>query len=195
MPPVMTTVRPAWTIWRGFSTTRRVLNNVQEPSIVEFLVGNVSKVDLHPNAENLYVSQIEIGEEREARTVCSGLVGKIPKNELQDSHVVLVANLKASKLRGIKSEAMVLAASNDSTVELVRPPTGAKPGQPVQFEGYMFGQAKKSIKPKVWQQIQPQLFVNSDGQVVYRTEEGDRLLTTEDGQFCVVNSLREVSVS
>lgn len=44
--------------------------------------------------------------------VVSGLVKHIPLDEMQGRSVVLVANLKPGNMRGIKSQAMVLAASN-----------------------------------------------------------------------------------
>lgn len=42
----------------------------------------------------------------------SGLVKFIPLEEMQRRRVVIVANLKAGNMRGIKSQAMVLAASS-----------------------------------------------------------------------------------
>lgn len=44
--------------------------------------------------------------------VVSGLVKHIPLEELEGRSVVIVANLKAANMRGIKSQAMVLAASS-----------------------------------------------------------------------------------
>lgn len=46
--------------------------------------------------------------------VVSGLVKHIPLEELQGRSVVVVANLKPGNMRGIKSQAMVLAASTPS---------------------------------------------------------------------------------
>lgn len=47
---------------------------------------------------------------------------------MQDRLVVCVCNLKPAKLRGVLSEAMVLCASTPEKVELMNPPSGAKPG-------------------------------------------------------------------
>lgn len=44
--------------------------------------------------------------------VVSGLVKHIPLEDMQGRSVVIVANLKPSNMRGIKSQAMVLAASS-----------------------------------------------------------------------------------
>lgn len=57
---------------------------------------------------------------------------------MQNRLVLLLCNLKPSNLKGVKSHAMVLAASNEdhTKVELVDPPAGAKVGERVTFEGY-----------------------------------------------------------
>lgn len=47
----------------------------------------------------------------EPRVVVSGLKGKVPLESLPGKMVVCVANLKPAALRGIKSFAMVLAAT------------------------------------------------------------------------------------
>lgn len=67
------------------------------------------------------------------RVVCSGLVKYIPIEEMQKRMVVCVCNLKEVKMRGVMSQAMVLAASErvegdaeKEKVELVAPPPGAK---------------------------------------------------------------------
>jgi len=101
------------------------------------------------------------------RTVCSGLNGLVPLEEMQDRKVVVVANLKPVAMRGIKSAAMVLAASprpppgeepshKKEFVELVLPPEGAQAGDKVYFEGYE-GTPETQLNPKkkIFEQIQP----------------------------------------
>jgi methionine--tRNA ligase beta chain len=64
----------------------------------------------HPDASKLFLETIDVGEDK-PRTVISGLVDKVAQEDLQDRMVVLLCNLKPSKMRGIVSEAMVLCAS------------------------------------------------------------------------------------
>jgi aminoacyl tRNA synthase complex-interacting multifunctional protein 1 len=54
-------------------------------SRLDFRVGKIIEVNLHPGADTLYVEQIELGEEK-PRTVCSGLVKFIPIEEMNVSH-------------------------------------------------------------------------------------------------------------
>ncbi|KAG6876722.1 hypothetical protein C0993_000857 [Termitomyces sp. T159_Od127] len=96
----------------------------------------------HPDADSLYVEQIDFAEETGPRTVVSGLVVYIPIEQMRDKLLVGVCNLKSANMRGVKSFAMVLCATSkegkEGGVELVRPPEGAKPGDRVYFEGADF---------------------------------------------------------
>lgn len=66
---------------------------------------------------------------------------------MQNRMVVVLCNLKASKLRGVPSEAMVLCASTPEKVELMEPPAGAQPGDRVTCEAYP-GEPIAEINPK-----------------------------------------------
>lgn len=58
-----------------------------EPDIsitrLDIRVGLIKKAEKHPDADSLYVEQIDVGEE--TRTVVSGLVKHIPLDEMQVS--------------------------------------------------------------------------------------------------------------
>lgn len=103
---------------------------------LDIRIGKVVDVKRHPDADSLYVETIDAGEAA-PRTVVSGLVKFLQPEELQDKLVVLLCNLKPASMRGIKSAAMVLCASDaDHTkVELLIPPEGSKPGDRVVVEG------------------------------------------------------------
>jgi aminoacyl tRNA synthase complex-interacting multifunctional protein 1 len=106
--------------------------DLPNPGMIDLRVGIIRKAEKHPDADSLYVSHIDVGEDKE-RIVCSGLVKYIPLEEMQQRAVVCVCNLKEVKMRGVTSQAMVLAASEKvegdgekEKVELVIPPPGAK---------------------------------------------------------------------
>ncbi|CDO71440.1 hypothetical protein BN946_scf184909.g34 [Trametes cinnabarina] len=131
------------------------------PSMIDLRVGRIVDVKKHPDADSLYVEQIDFGEETGPRTVVSGLVNYIPIEEMQNKILVGVCNLKPANMRGIKSFAMVLAATHkdgkDKGIELVQPPAGSKPGDRVYFEGFEDGQPLSQLNPKkkVFETIQP----------------------------------------
>ncbi|KAK3051933.1 G4 quadruplex nucleic acid binding protein [Extremus antarcticus] len=146
------------------------------PALIDLRVGHILKAENHPNADSLYVSTIACGdapgtentseyEGKVVRTVCSGLNGLIPLAEMQGRKIIAVCNLKPVTMRGIKSAAMVLAASprlapgevdnHAGPVELVNPPAEAEAGERVYFEGWE-GEPDAVLNPKkkVWDDCQ-----------------------------------------
>ena len=146
------------------------------PAMIDLRVGHILKAERHPNADSLFVSTINCGdapgtdntseyEGKTVRTVCSGLNGLIPLEDMQNRKVVTVCNLKPVTMRGIKSCAMVLAASprlapgvednHAGPVELVDPPVAAEAGDRVYFEGWE-GEPEPVLNPKkkVWDYCQ-----------------------------------------
>merc|ERR1719297_643162 len=80
-------------------------------------VGIIKTAKRHPDADGLYVEEVDVGEEK-PRTVISGLVKFIPENEMQNRKAILLCNLKPAKMRGILSEAMVMCACTPEKVEI-----------------------------------------------------------------------------
>jgi hypothetical protein len=46
-------------------------------------VGKILKAWKHPEADSLYVEEVDVGETEGPRTICSGLVKYVPEEELQ----------------------------------------------------------------------------------------------------------------
>merc|ERR1712018_132660 len=80
------------------------------PSRLDMRVGKIVEVSRHPDAEKLYVEKIDLGE-AVTRTIVSGLVDFVPQEEMQGRMVVVLANLKPAKMRGVESCGMVLCSS------------------------------------------------------------------------------------
>jgi methionyl-tRNA synthetase len=76
---------------------------------LDLRVAKVTKVENHPNADKLYVMQIDLGKLGE-RQIVSGLKDYYKPEELEGKNIVIIANLKESELRGVKSKGMLLAA-------------------------------------------------------------------------------------
>ncbi|TVR90424.1 MAG: methionine--tRNA ligase [Spirochaetaceae bacterium] len=108
---------------------------------VDLRAARITEVKRHPEAEKLYIEVIEVGEE-EPRQIVSGLVPHYSENELLGKTIVLVSNLKPAKLRGEKSQGMLLAASaqNAEGKEIVEvlfldDLGDVAPGSPVRLDG------------------------------------------------------------
>ncbi|KAJ1929247.1 G4 quadruplex nucleic acid binding protein [Tieghemiomyces parasiticus] len=167
------------------------------PSQLDLRVGRILECSKHPDADSLYVEKIDAGE-AEPRTVVSGLVKFIPLDDMQNRDVVLLCNLKPVAMRGIKSHAMVLAASSadGTTVELVEPPAGSKPGQKVYFAGFQDGEPEAVLNPKkkIWETIQPGLVTDDDRQALYQNAEGVVHLLQTEGGVCTVKSVTKATI-
>lgn len=194
------------------------------PSLIDLRVGHILKAVNHPDADSLYVSTIAMGDAAGAsedyteyegqvcRTVCSGLNGLIPLAEMQGRKVVVVCNLKPVKMRGVKSCAMVLAASpkvkegeaddHKGPVELVSPPEGSKAGDRVFFEGFK-GEPEGVLNPKkkIWETFQPGFTTTDSLEVAFDASAVEQLgkkdigkLVTESGGVCTVQTLKNAVV-
>jgi len=143
-------------------------------SQLDLRVGLIKQVEKHPDADALYLEQIDIGEEK-PRTVVSGLVKFIPIEEMQNRMCVVMCNLKPAKMRGVVSEAMVMCASTPDKVEPLRPPPTAVPGDRVIWAGlsadnYPSPESVLNPKKKIWERIAPDLKTNSACEAVWKTQ-------------------------
>lgn len=166
-----------------------------KPSMIQLLVGKIVDIKRHPDADGLYVEQIDVGEETGPRTVISGLVNYIPIEKLQNKEVIVVANLKPANMRGIKSHAMLLCATHkdgkEVGLETVEAPAGSKPGDKVYFEGEEYESAtplgQLNPKKKIFETIQPGFttldtkeaaWINPETKSVHRLRTQAGFLTT-----------------
>lgn len=86
-------------------------------SKIDFRVAEIIKVEKHKKADRLLVLQLKVGDD--TRQVVSGIAEHYDPSELIGEKVILVANLKPVKLRGEKSEGMILAATSGKDLKLV----------------------------------------------------------------------------
>lgn len=86
----------------------------------EIAIDDFAKIDLRvatiltaervPKTDKLMKLSVKIGEEE--RTIVSGIAQHYTEEQLVGRNVIVIANLKAAKLRGIESRGMLLAASD-----------------------------------------------------------------------------------
>ena len=86
---------------------------------VELKIATVKSAEAHPNADKLIVLQVDLGSEQ--RQICAGIRNHYTPEELVGKQVVVVANLETAKLRGLESQGMLLAASDDGRVIILTP--------------------------------------------------------------------------
>ncbi len=89
-------------------------------SKLELRIVTVEKAEQHPNADKLLVLTVRMGPE--TRTIVSGIKEHYDPADLVGKKLVLVANLKPVKLRGILSQGMILSGEGpDGGLGLVSP--------------------------------------------------------------------------
>lgn len=81
---------------------------------VELRVGKVLSAEKHPKADKLLVFKVKVGSEE--RQIVSGIAKYYKPEEMVGKQVIVVCNLKPVKLRGVESQGMLLAASDDNNL-------------------------------------------------------------------------------
>ncbi|MBU4242032.1 MAG: methionine--tRNA ligase [Nanoarchaeota archaeon] len=94
---------------------------------LDLRIGKVLEVKPHPDADKLYVLQVDLGELGK-RQIVAGLKQYYEPKDLKGKEIVVVANLQPVKLRGVESQGMLLAATDDKNVAVLSPEKKMKEG-------------------------------------------------------------------
>lgn len=92
---------------------------IEEFRKIELKVGQIKEVQDHPNADKLYVLKVDVAGT--LKQLVAGIKRSYNKEELVGRFVVVVDNLEPALLRGVESQGMILAASDENGVCLVSP--------------------------------------------------------------------------
>ncbi|CFX09426.1 Methionine-tRNA synthetase, type 2 [Syntrophomonas zehnderi OL-4] len=100
------------------AATKSVIT-IEDFAKMDLRVAEVIACEKMEKADKLLILKLKLGEEE--RTVVSGIAKHYSPEDLIGKKVILVANLKPTKLRGVLSEGMILAASDaqDSQLEVI----------------------------------------------------------------------------
>ena len=92
--------------------------------------GNVEQAEVIEKADKLVKLTVDAGDAR-PRTIVAGIRLHYPPETLVGTQIVIIANLEPRTLRGILSEGMLLATSDESGLALIRPDKTIKAGSGV----------------------------------------------------------------
>lgn len=173
-------VKPVPKIIKKTETAEEDPNQVDFTKM-EFKVGCITKVWNHETADRLYCEDIDVGEEM-PRAVASGLRQYYTLEEMQGRKVIVVCNLKESKLQGFISCGMVLAAKttgDNARIVLLDPPSDAVVGDTVYIEGLSEGDigggipltAARVKKLKIWESVSQDLSTDSTGTACWKGKQ------------------------
>jgi methionyl-tRNA synthetase len=96
----------------------------------ELKVGKVVVAEEVKKSKKLLRLEVDLGEEK-PRQIIAGIKEYYKPEELIDTYVCVVSNLKPAKLMGMMSEGMLLAAKDESGLSLIRPEKPKKTGTPI----------------------------------------------------------------
>ncbi len=123
---------------------------IEEFSKFDFRIAKIVDAQDHPNADKLVILKIDVGEKESAligqisdqtsntennttyKQIVAGIKKSYSKNELIGKLIVVVNNLEPAVLRGVKSEGMLLAATDSEGLPiLITPEKNVEPGAKV----------------------------------------------------------------
>lgn len=93
---------------------------------LELKVARIKEVNAHPNADKLYVLKIDFGDSQ--RQIVAGIKNSYKPEELVGKQVVVITNLEPAVIRGVESNGMLLAASDEDGVCIISPQREVKAG-------------------------------------------------------------------
>lgn len=86
---------------------------------LELIVAKITEVQEHPNADKLYVLKIDTGQGE--RQLVAGIRRSYTPEQLVGRRIVVVANLQPAMIRGVESQGMILAASDEDGISVIGP--------------------------------------------------------------------------
>ena len=135
----------------GMGIGGNTMPTIEEFQKFEFKVAKIIEAQDHPNADRLYVLKVDVGETEtktelpayesgsgdlepqtisvpKYRQIVAGIKKFYSKEELAGKYVVIVNNLEPATLRGVESQGMILAASDDASLSVIIPEKEIKIG-------------------------------------------------------------------
>ena len=93
---------------------------------LDLRIAEIKEVKEHPNADKLYVLQIDVGEE--TKQIIAGIRQHYSPDELIGRKIVIVNNLSPATIRGEDSNGMLLAAKDQDAPIILIPDQDVVPG-------------------------------------------------------------------
>jgi methionyl-tRNA synthetase len=87
-------------------------------AIINLRVAKINSVKDHPNADNLYVLDLDVGKLGK-RNIVAGIKRWYNKEELVGKKIIIIINLSKAKIRGVESQGMLLAVDEKGKAVLL----------------------------------------------------------------------------
>jgi len=100
--------------------------SIEDFKKLELRIAKIVEVNPHSNADRLFVLKIDLGDC--TRQIVAGIKSGYREEELINRQIVVIANLESAEIRGVKSEGMLLAASDETGISILSPDRELKLG-------------------------------------------------------------------
>lgn len=98
----------------------KIFATIDDFQKIEIRLGTVISAEVVEGADKLYILKVDLGEES-PRQILSGIREFVQPEELVGKQFPFVTNLAPRMLRGLESNGMILAGSDDSGLALLNP--------------------------------------------------------------------------
>jgi len=102
---------------------------IEEFQRIDLRVGKIIEAKKVEGAKRLLQFIVDIGDEY--RQLIAGIAESYKPEDIIGKEIVIVANLKPAVIRGITSNGMLLAASNNDVISILSPDKEMPPGSKV----------------------------------------------------------------
>ena len=85
----------------------------------EIIIARIIDAQEHPDADKLYVLKVDTGNGE--KQLVAGIRSSYAKEELPGKQIAMINNLEPAVIRGIESQGMLLAASDENGIVLLSP--------------------------------------------------------------------------
>ncbi|OHS98389.1 TRNA binding domain containing protein [Tritrichomonas foetus] len=141
---------------------------------IDCRVGQIVKVGVVPDADTLYVEEVDVGN-GVTKHIVTSVRKYYTEEQLLNRRVCVFVNIHPGKMRGETSEAMLLGAStpDPDLCELLDPPEGDPVGTRIFFGHFNENEPQPETndnKNKQWKRILPHHWINKEGVAVYKNE-------------------------
>lgn len=109
---------------------------------LEIIAARIESVREHPNADKLLILEVSTGKSDEApleggptsggnKEIVAGIKNFYTKDHLIGKNIIMINNLPSVTIRGVQSNGMLLAVSDEKGISLIIPDKPVNPGSKI----------------------------------------------------------------
>jgi len=97
---------------------------------IEMKVGHILEATKLEESNKLILMKVDFGND-DIRTVVSGIAKHYSAEDLKDKKFMFVTNLQPRQILDYESQAMIVAAHNETTISILKPDKDIEPGSAI----------------------------------------------------------------